>query len=256
MGFLTGNYSVVAIVPALNAQGTISEVVHELKNAELDSKKIERIVVVDNGSNDQTVALAREAETSVINERLPGFGSACSRGVKEAESSDVLIIIDGDSSFLGSEWPRLVWPIVNGEADIVIGAREAVDNSDSTRAPFWERLNVALGLITLKINFPNSPSDLCTFCALRTKSILSLPSLEKQNGWALDLQLRALRAGLKLSQVSVTHRRWAFGLSKISGNFRGIPSELAIIFKLFFRELLTNLGALKPRNSKIDRGKL
>lgn len=248
MGFLTGKFSIVAIIPAYNAEGTISEVIHELRSTNLDGKGIERIIVVNNNSSDQTAARAREAESLVVNEKQLGFGAAAQRGVNEAEDSDVVLFIDGDSSFLGSEWPRLVWPIANGEAELVVGVRQTTKSG--AKLHWKERLVSRIAVLFTKFLYDSPFNDVCSFRAVKTSSLLGLGILESASGWGLDMQLKALRANLKVLEVPVTYRSWSFGQSRISGVVRGDLSGLLKALRLFMLESLWAWGLLKKSNSR------
>ena len=83
---------------------------------------VNEIIVVDNGSTDDTAAVARAAGAQVVVESRRGYGAACRAGATAA-TGDILVFMDGDGSFVPAECASLVMPIVAGAADLVLGTR-------------------------------------------------------------------------------------------------------------------------------------
>ena len=115
---------VVAIVPAYREEGAIGGVVGELRafDPRLD------VVVIDDGSPDDTAGVARAAGATVV--RLPfnlGIGGAVQTGFKYALEGgyDLAVRLDGDGQHDPTELPKLIAPVLAGEADIVVGSRFA-----------------------------------------------------------------------------------------------------------------------------------
>src|SRR5437870_1125503 len=81
-----------------------------------------RPIVVDNGSTDRSAAIARDHGAVVIPEPRRGFGAACWTGLLAA-TSDVVGFMDADASLDPAELPAVVRPILDGDADLVLGAR-------------------------------------------------------------------------------------------------------------------------------------
>src|ERR1700678_389385 len=106
------------IIPALNEEESIGQVVFEMP-----WELIAECIVVDNGSTDETAAIAARAGARVV-QSPQGYGAACLAGSKAAlSSSRTLVFMDGDGSNVISDLPRLLEPIQNDEADFVIGSR-------------------------------------------------------------------------------------------------------------------------------------
>ena len=82
---------------------------------------IHEVVVVDNGSTDNTAQVAHDAGARVIAEPRQGYGYACAAGV--TDDADILLFLDGDYSSLPAEMMRLLRPIQHDEADLVLGSR-------------------------------------------------------------------------------------------------------------------------------------
>src|SRR5271154_4939090 len=110
--------SISVIIPALNEAESIGRVV-----AEMPWPLLAECIVVDNGSTDATAEVARAAGARVITSPR-GYGAACLAGSHAASrESTVLVFMDGDGSDVLADLPRLIDPILNGEADFVLGSR-------------------------------------------------------------------------------------------------------------------------------------
>src|SRR5215204_1044986 len=114
------------IIPALNEEATIADQVAEVsivaERPDLPAR-IERVVVVDNGSTDRTAQRAVAAGATVVSEPRRGYGRACFTGVLAAGDVDLIVQMDGDRSDRFDELPLLLQPLLAGEADLVIGSR-------------------------------------------------------------------------------------------------------------------------------------
>src|SRR5687768_12707174 len=131
---------VVAVVPAFNEAGAIGRVVDEIYAFDPSFD----VVVVDDGSTDDTAAVAEASGASVV--RLPfnvGIGGAVQAGFRYAlaEGYEIAVRLDGDGQHDASELSKLLAPLERGEADLVIGSR-FVESGGSYRPPFARRLGI------------------------------------------------------------------------------------------------------------------
>lgn len=116
---------IVAIVPAYNEAASLPHVVRDLRGGPVPID----IVVIDDGSKDETSAVARQLGVAVVT--LPfnlGIGGAHQTGFQYAVESgyDIAVQFDGDGQHLAREIPALLEPIVEGAADVVVGSRFAI----------------------------------------------------------------------------------------------------------------------------------
>src|SRR5512139_2257117 len=109
---------ITAVIPALDEEGAIGGTV-----ARLDRSVVHDVIVVDNGSRDRTAERAAAAGARVIAEPRRGYGSACLAGVRAAGPTDVLVFLDGDGSDVPEDLGRVLQPILQGDADLVLGSR-------------------------------------------------------------------------------------------------------------------------------------
>src|SRR5919205_568707 len=108
---------VTLIIPALNEAECLGPLL-----AELSPGLVQQVLVVDNGSTDDTAGAARRAGAHVVAEPRRGYGYACAAGVAAA-SGEILAFMDGDGSFVPGQLQALLTPILSGQADLVLGTR-------------------------------------------------------------------------------------------------------------------------------------
>jgi glycosyltransferase involved in cell wall biosynthesis len=176
-----------------------------------------RAIVVDNGSTDGSGELAAQLGVEVISQRQPGFGAACWAGLLAAEAR-VVCFMDCDGSLDPRELPRVAGPVVEGEADLVLGARQA---SGPGAWPLHARIaNRALAL-QLRRRAGLRLHDIGPMRAARRESLLALGLVDRRFGWPLEMVLRAAGAGWRIDEVSVTYGPRRGGRSKVSGSLMG-----------------------------------
>lgn len=207
---------VSVIIPALNEEETIADVVRGVPGETADE-----VIVVDNGSEDGTAERATSAGARVVKEPQQGYGRACAAGVRSlSPDCEIVVFLDGDGSDCPDLMDHLVKPIREGSYDFVIGSRtrgRREPGSLNLQQIFAGR---AAGLI-LRTLYGVRYTDMCPFRAIRREALESLGMREQTYGWNLEMQMRAARAGLRILEVPVKHRRRAGGESKVSGTLRG-----------------------------------
>jgi glycosyltransferase involved in cell wall biosynthesis len=205
---------VTVIIPALDEEGAIGATV-----ARLDRAWVHEVIVVDNGSRDRTAERATAAGARVIAEPRRGYGSACLAGVRAAGPTDVLVFLDGDGSDVPEDLPRVLRPISEGEADLVLGSRtlgEREPGSMSSHQLWGNR--VVLGLLRLLTGV--HLTDFGPFRAVRSEAMTRLDMRHPTYGWPVEMVVKAVRRGLRIAEVPVRTRR-RIGRSKVAGTLRG-----------------------------------
>jgi glycosyltransferase involved in cell wall biosynthesis len=209
---------VKVIIPAFNEERAIRLVLDEIPRA-----IVSEIVVVNNGSNDNTEAVAKQAGATVLNEPQPGYGRACLKGIgylaKQVPPADIIVFVDGDHSDYPEEIGRLIQPIVEGQADLVIGSRSLGNREPGSMTPqqvFGNWLATRLLRLLYNVSF----TDLGPFRAIRFTRLLELNMNDKTYGWTVEMQLKAAKRGLVCAEVPVRYRK-RIGFSKISGTVKG-----------------------------------
>ena len=206
--------NVDVIIPALNEAGNIGDLVREVL-----AQSVHQVIVVDNNSTDGTAEIARGAGARVITESRSGYGYACAAGVAASEA-DVLIFLDGDFSFLPSEMPRLLAPIAENRADLVLGSRE-LGHIEPGSLPFQQRLGNALIAWLTRALYHLPLTDLGPYRAVRRELVLGLDMREMTYGWHTEMIVKAARWHARIIEVPVSYRARRAGQSKVSGTLRG-----------------------------------
>ncbi|PYL52267.1 MAG: UDP-glucose--dolichyl-phosphate glucosyltransferase [Verrucomicrobia bacterium] len=182
--------------------------------------RVERIVV-DNGSTDQTAKRADTAGAKVVTEPRRGYGRACAAGVRAlSPECDIVVFLDGDGSDCPGFMNELVEPILAGKYDFVIGSRTRGKREPSSMN-LQQILSGRIAGFILRLLYAVRYTDMCPFRAIRRDALARLGMREQTYGWNLEMQMKAARAGLRILEVPVNHRRRTGGESKVSGTLRG-----------------------------------
>ncbi len=177
-----------------------------------------RAVVVDNGSTDGSGEIARRHGATVIEEARRGFGAAAHAGLLAA-TADVVCFCDIDGSLDPQQLPRVVAPVVDGAADLVLGRRCPV----STRAfPWHARAGNAFLARRLHHRAGLEVHDIGPMRAARRDALLALDLTDRRFGYPLEMVVRAADAGWRVTEVDVAYHPRAGGTrSKVSGSVAG-----------------------------------
>jgi glycosyltransferase involved in cell wall biosynthesis len=226
------------IIPALNEEQAIAEVVRNLAASLADgsfavSSIVGEILVVDNGSTDNTAIQAAEAGATVIHAPHRGYGRACASGVLAADpASSVLAFLDGDGSDVASELPGLVAPILEGHYDFVIGSRIRGPREPGSLLPSQVFAGWLAGVL-IRLRSGVRYTDMGPFRAISRTALESLKMSEMTYGWNLEMQMKAARDGLRILEVPVSYRLRQGGVSKVAGSLRGSIKAAIRIMKVF-----------------------
>ncbi len=206
------------IIPAYNEQNSIGRVIQDIPR-----EWVQEIVVVNNNSNDDTVRNAQEAGATVLQEPRQGYGFACLRGMaylsQQAPPPDIVVFMDADYSDHPEELPQVVAPIINNEADLVIGSR-ALGTRERGSMTVPQVFGNWLATRLMKWLYGASFTDLGPFRAIRYPVLLSLNMQDQTYGWTVEMQLKAAKLGLRCAEVPVSYRQ-RIGVSKVSGTVKG-----------------------------------
>ncbi len=207
---------IVVIIPALDEEKSLPKVL-----AEIPADLIAEVFVVDNGSRDRTADVAREAGASVLREPRAGYGQACLTGIAALAQSppDIVVFVDGDYSDRPSEMRELVKPILDDEADFVIGSRVLGSREPGALAPH-ARWGNWLATWMIRLLYDYHFTDMGPFRAIRYQTLMALSMRDRDYGWTAEMQAKAARAGVRATEVPVSYHR-RIGKSKITGTVKG-----------------------------------
>jgi glycosyltransferase involved in cell wall biosynthesis len=201
--------------------------------------EIDSVLVVDNGSIDDTASVARSFNAAVISESAPGYGMACLAGMATLKKNppDIVAFADADGSDDLTKLCQLITPIAKGEADFVIEKRMPVEPqalSHQQRFGNW----LAASLIQLFWGY--SFGDLGPMRAIHWTSLTALNMSDRNFGWTVEMQIRALKTGIRIQEYPLPYRKRAAGRSKVSRTLRGSVKAGVKILWVIFREAVVN----------------
>ena len=202
------------IIPAFNEQRSIGAVL-----ADLPWSRLHEVIVVDNGCTDDTAQVAIEGGARVVTEPRRGYGSACLCGMSHLSDTDIVVFLDADYSDHPEELVDVAGPVIRDEADFVIGSRLLGEREPGALLPQARWGNV-LAVTLIRWLFGFRYTDLGPFRAIRADALAHLAMTDRNFGWTVEMQVKALQAGVRVCEVPVRYRR-RIGVSKITGTLRG-----------------------------------
>ena len=231
---------ILVVIPALNEAATIGEVVRSLQAVGLC-----RIRVVDNGSRDRTVEIARQVGAEVVVEPIRGYGQACWRGLQGVDPEiDWILFCDADGSDDLSQLPQFL--AQRDDYDFILGNRRG---TTAGRAQLTAVQNFGNGLASALIawGWGYRYHDLGPLRLIRRPALEQIQMGDRGFGWTVEMQARAVELGLRICELPVNYRPRQGGKSKISGTLSGSVKAGVIILttlaKLYAKTFHPDVGA-------------
>jgi glycosyltransferase involved in cell wall biosynthesis len=224
--------NILVIIPVLNEEGTIAQVI-----AALHKQGLMNVRVVDNGSSDRSKAQALGVGAVVIDEPKSGYGQACWQGLQEIPPGiEWLLFCDGDGSDDLSALPQMFKQ--RDRYDFILGDRTATADGRAVLTAvqrFGNRLATAL----IWWGWGYHYRDLGPLRLIRRSALVQIHMQDRGFGWTVEMQVRAVELGLRIYECPVGYYPRQGGRSKISGTLRGSIQAGIII--------LSTLGRLYGR---------
>jgi glycosyltransferase involved in cell wall biosynthesis len=222
---------VAVIIPTYNEAAAIGGVVESVPRDVVD-----RIIIVDGGSTDDTVGAARRAGAEVLGVDK-GYGRACLAGAEAADDADILVFMDGDGADDPAFIKDMVAAIRSDGYDFVIGSRARGKREAGSMGSHQLLIGLLAGAL-IKLFYGVRYTDMCAYRAIRRETLLVLGMRERTYGWNLEMQMRVARSQLRILELPVGYRRRAGGESKVAGNLRGSIRAGSRIIAAFARVAL------------------
>ena len=176
------------------------------------------VIVVDNGSRDDTAEVAARRGARVVTETQPGYGAAVHAGLVAARS-DFVAVMDGDGSFDPASLLPLLDDVASGRADLAVGRRRPVRSSVW---PWHARVGNALVTAWLRHRLDMTPHDIAPMRVCRRQALLDLDLRDRRFGYPVELLQAVTVAGWRITEHDVPyHPRAAGTRSKVSGSVLG-----------------------------------
>lgn len=214
---------ITVIIPAINEAEAIGLVLSDIP------KTASQVIVVDNGSKDNTVSVARNHGALVLNEPRRGYGYACMHALEYIQeraqnnpelTPEIIVFLDGDYSDFPEYLDALVDPINNQSMDLVLGAR-AAELMEPGAMTLPQRFGNGLATWLMRHLFGARYSDLGPFRAIRYDKLMAMKMSDMTYGWTIEMQLKALSMNLNYTEIKVPYRN-RIGVSKVSGTVKGV----------------------------------
>lgn len=206
------------IIPAFNEAEAVGLVVRDIPK-----ELVRNIVVVDNNSSDLTRDVAEKAGAIVVAQPEQGYGAACLKGMEflfgQDVLADIIVFLDADYSDYPMEMYQLVDPILSGEADLVIGSRSLGNREKGSMMP-QQIFGNWLATKMMKAIYGAHFSDLGPFRAISRKALGIIDMQDRDYGWTVEMQVKALKKKIRYTEIPVKYRRRK-GVSKITGTIKG-----------------------------------
>jgi hypothetical protein len=238
---------VVVVIPAFNEEQALGKVLAAIPDGVANA-----VVVANNGSTDDTRRVALDGGAVVVDEPRRGYGYACLAGIEKARDWDpeTIVFLDGDFSDYPEQMERLVGPIADGACDFVVGSRMRGKRSRGALLPQARFGNWLAGSI-MRLVWGAGFTDLGPFRAIRLDAVDRLDMQDRTYGWTVEMQLKAVEAGLRWIEVPVDYRP-RIGVSKVTGTVRGTVGASFKILRILFSYAVTR-GA---RTNSAEEGDL
>ena len=218
------------VSPAYNEEASVHRVLGDVPRP-----PVRRMVVANNNSTDRTAEVAAEAGAIVVPAPIPGYGSACLAGLdylRQNDPPDIVVFLDADYSDHPEELPQVVAPILADEADVVIGSRVLGDREPGALLP-QARMGNFVACFLIRLFYGHQYTDLGPFRAIRWDALERIGMEDPNFGWTAEMQVKALRYGLRVTEVPVSYRK-RVGVSKITGTVKGtVMAGYKILFTVF-----------------------
>jgi glycosyltransferase involved in cell wall biosynthesis len=235
---------VAAIIPAFNEAGRVGLVVDAVPRSLVDD-----IIVVDDHSTDGTVKESiKNGATYVTSCRLHGVGAAIKAGYQKAlvRGADVLLVLAGDNQHDPHEISQVIMPVLNGEADYVVGDRLSTYQPGNGMSPLrlvGNRMLTVMTRITTGLDVRDSQ---CGYTAIAREALESLDLERVSDSWGVpnDLLIECACCGLRVKYVQIKTRP-EFRRSYIR-LYSYVPRMIFILLR----------GALRIARARIGKGKI
>jgi glycosyltransferase involved in cell wall biosynthesis len=223
-----GEHMILALIPAYNEEKSIGDVIRGAL------KYVDKVIVIDDGSSDKTYDIAYSLGATVLrHSRNMGVGASIRTGINYAKkvNPELIIILDADGQHDPNDIPRLIQPILSGQADFVLGSRFLQGNPTMPLLKFIG--NKFLSLLVSILLCTRVTDAQTGFRALNRRALMAL-HIEAEYTYVQEMIIKLYLKGCKLKEVPIKVRQRRYGRSKVASSIiRYIIRTLPIIFRTY-----------------------
>jgi len=223
----------IIIIPAYNEEKTIGSVIEEIPKKIDDIDEV-KILIIDDGSTDRTVDVATQAGADKIlfHKHNMGLAKTFRDGLDAAleMGADIIVNTDADFQYNGLEIPKLIAPILEGKADLVLGDRQIGQLDHMPRGNFWGN-KLATSVTRWATGLPIKDAQ-TGFRAFSREAALRM-NLTGDFTYTQETIIQAANKHLKIEQIPIEFRRREGKSRLISSIFRYARSAGVTIFRSF-----------------------
>ena len=227
------------IIPAHNEELRLPRTLRQVFEFLEKQNYAAEVVVVENGSSDRTLELAREFASRqpnlvVLREERAGKGNAVRRGVLEA-NGEYRFICDADLSMPIEELIKFMPPVLTG-FDVAIASREAPGAVRYNEPPYRHWGGRAINLIIRMLILPGLNDTQCGFKCFRAEAAQKLFGQQTLGGWSFDIEILYL-ARKKYMNIREVPIHWYFGADSKVNAVRDALRMIGDIFRIHLHAL-------------------
>ncbi|MGB5529941.1 MAG: glycosyltransferase family 2 protein [Ignavibacteriaceae bacterium] len=222
---------IVVIIPAFNEEESLPKVIKDIPDF------VDEIIVVNNGSSDNTSEVAEKNGATVLTENEKGYGAACLKAIDyiKEKNYEIVAFLDADYSDYPEEMNLVIEPIVKDNYDLVIGSRMIGNREKGAMLP-QAIFGNWLASFLIKLFWDYKFTDLGPFRSIRFASLQKLNMIDRNFGWTVEMQIKAAKQKMKTTEVPVSYRK-RIGQSKVTGTLKGTIKASSKILWLIFVSL-------------------
>jgi len=215
------------IIPTLNEEGTIGQLIQDIKKEKLPVYT--SILIIDGGSKDNTIDICKKQNVQVIKQKGKGKGTAMREAV-EYSDADIIVFIDGDGTYYISDLQSIVEPILLDKADMVVGSRISGDMEKGSIS----RLNkIGNKLFNKTINFAlksKVTDSLSGYRALRRKTFQDLVLFSNNFEIEVEMTVESLAKGYRVLEVPIKYGNRKGTATKLNPTLDGANIARTLLF--------------------------